>query len=167
MFRRFMSSRKFRGAPPPPLRVWASRPGSPAEASGLRPQAASLVWPPSSPLVTLLFNLSHFFRAPRGHVHCKMHHGWPHAAAHTLSALSTLVSCPAQPLVGCPLAPNRRRRLISQRPGVAAEPVVVGEARGVALGRDGDALVVEEPGRHAPHGGGVDGVDARKHLSER
>ena len=69
--------------------------------------------------------------------------------------------------------PKRQRHacappyLISEGPRVATEPVVVGERRGVALGRHGDALVVEELCRDAAHSRGVDCVDARKHLGER
>ena len=50
---------------------------------------------------------------------------------------------------------------------MAAEPVVVWESRGVALGGHSDTLIVEKTGSHAPDSRRVYGIDSRKHLGER
>jgi len=50
---------------------------------------------------------------------------------------------------------------------MAAEPVVVRESRGVALGGHGDTLIVEKTGSDAPDCRRVDSIDSREHLGER
>ena len=50
---------------------------------------------------------------------------------------------------------------------MATKPVVVRQGGGVALGRQGDALVVEKLRGDAPYGGGVDRISETKAPSHR